>query len=130
MGNAVSTRVAINGFGRIGRSFLRTVDEAELAVVAINDLTDPATLAHLLRYDSTYGRFSRSVDHDGDVLRVDGRPIRVTAHRDPAELDWDALGVDIVIESTGKFRTRDDAALHLKAGARKVLLSAPGKGDV
>jgi glyceraldehyde 3-phosphate dehydrogenase len=124
----VSTRIGINGFGRIGRSFLRMADERELEVVAINDLTDTTTLAHLLKYDSTYGRFGRPVSCDDTSISVDGRRIAVSAERDPALLDWDAQGVDIVIESTGKFRARDDAALHLKAGARKVLISAPGKG--
>jgi glyceraldehyde 3-phosphate dehydrogenase len=124
---SVSTRIGINGFGRIGRSFLRMADERELEVVAINDLTDTATLAHLLKYDSTYGRFGRSVTCDDASISVDGRRIAVTAERDPAALDWGALGADVVIESTGKFRARDDAALHLKAGAKKVLISAPGK---
>ena len=86
------------------------------------------TLAHLLRYDSTFGRYPGRVEVDGDALVIDERRLRATAERDPARLDWAALGVDLVIESTGKFRTRDDAALHLKAGARKVLISAPGKG--
>lgn len=124
----MTTRVGINGFGRIGRSFVRSVTgDDELQVVAVNDLTSTATLAHLLRYDSTYGRFGHEVDHDDTALIVDGHRIAVTAERDPAALDWSANGVDIVIESTGKFRARDDAALHLKAGARKVLISAPGK---
>jgi glyceraldehyde 3-phosphate dehydrogenase len=125
---SMSTRIGINGFGRIGRSFLRMADERELEVVAINDLTDTVTLAHLLKYDSTYGRFGRPVDCDETSISVDGRRIAVTAERDPAALDWGAIGVDVVIESTGKFRARDDAALHLKAGAKKVLISAPGKG--
>lgn len=124
----MSTRIGINGFGRIGRSLLRMADENELEIVAVNDLTDTATLAHLLRYDSTYGRFGRTVERDDTGLIVDGRRIEVSAERDPAALAWGALGVDIVIESTGRFRARDDAALHLKAGAKKVLISAPGKG--
>jgi len=126
----VTTRVGINGFGRIGRSFLRIADERELEVVAINDLTDTRTMAHLLKYDSTYGRFGRTVEYDDASLTVDGRRIAVTALRDPAALDWSAYGVDVVIESTGKFRTREGAELHLKAGARKVLLSAPAKGEI
>ncbi|MFB4320573.1 glyceraldehyde 3-phosphate dehydrogenase NAD-binding domain-containing protein [Actinomadura sp. 21ATH] len=97
-------------------------------MTAVNDITDTATLAHLLMYDSTYGRLGRTVEHDESTLYVDGRPIPVTARRDPAELAWDATGTDIVIESTGRFRRRDDAATHLKAGARKVIISAPGKG--
>jgi glyceraldehyde 3-phosphate dehydrogenase len=126
----VTTRVGINGFGRIGRSFLRIADEKDLEVVAVNDLTDTRTMAHLLKYDSTYGRFGRSVEYDDSSLTVDGRRIAVTAQRDPAALDWSAHGVDVVIESTGKFRTREGAELHLKAGARKGLLSAPAKGEV
>ena len=126
----MSTKVGINGFGRIGRSLLRMADETDLEIVAVNDLTDTATLAHLLRYDSTYGRFGRMVEHDDTSISVDGRRIVVTAERDPAKLDWGTLGVDVVIESTGKFRSRDDAALHLKAGAKKVLITAPGKGAV
>jgi glyceraldehyde 3-phosphate dehydrogenase len=122
--------VGINGFGRIGRSFLRIADENELEVVAVNDLTDTKTMAHLLKYDSTYGRYGRTVEHDEAGFLIDGRRIAVTAQRDPAALDWGAYGVDVVIESTGKFRSRDDAALHLKAGAKKVLLSAPAKGAV
>ena len=123
----MTIRVGINGFGRIGRSFLRLADEKEIEVVAVNDLTATATLAHLLAFDSTYGRFTRPVESDADSISVAGRRIAVTAKRDPAELDWGAYGADVVIESTGKFRARDDAALHLKAGAKKVLLSAPGK---
>jgi glyceraldehyde 3-phosphate dehydrogenase len=123
----MTTRIGINGFGRIGRSFVRLADPTELEVVAINDLTSTATLGHLLKYDSTYGRFAGEVVATADSLVVDSRPIAVTAERDPARLDWAKYGVDIVIESTGKFRARDDAAMHLKAGARKVVISAPGK---
>ena len=122
------TRVGINGFGRIGRAFTRcAAGRPDLEVVAVNDITDAGTLAHLLDFDSTYGRFSRKVEHTEDSLLVDGRPIAVLSRRDPAEIDWGALGVDVVVESTGKFRARDQAALHLKGGARKVLISAPGK---
>ncbi|HTW20355.1 MAG TPA: type I glyceraldehyde-3-phosphate dehydrogenase [Mycobacteriales bacterium] len=124
----MSTRVAINGFGRIGRSFLRLADQHDLEIVAINDLTSIETLAHLLKYDSTYGRFGREVSVDSTGFLIDGRHIAVSAERDPAALDWRQTGADIVIESTGKLRSRDDAALHLKAGAKKVLISAPGKG--
>ena len=123
----MTTRIGINGFGRIGRSFLRIATARGLDVVAINDLTSPPTLAHLLSYDSTYGRFTSHVEAAGSALIVDGKLIEVSAVRDPALLDWGSLGVDVVIESTGQFRERDDAALHLKAGARKVLLSSPGK---
>jgi len=119
--------IGINGFGRIGRNYLRFALEHGHEVVAINDITDTATLAHLLLYDSTYGRLDRRVEHDGMALIIDGRRIPVTSHRDPADLDWGAHGAEIVIESTGRFRQRDDAAVHLKSGARKVIISAPGK---
>jgi glyceraldehyde 3-phosphate dehydrogenase len=125
----MSVRVGINGFGRIGRVFTRlALERADLQVVAVNDITDAATLAHLLAFDSTYGRLGRAVEHTGDALIVAGDPIPVLSQRDPAAIDWAGLGADVVIESTGKFRTRDAAALHLKGGARKVLISAPGKG--
>lgn len=123
----MSTRIGINGFGRIGRSFLRIATERGLDVVAINDLTSPSTLAHLLAYDSTFGRFASATSADDSAIIVDGKRIEVSAVKDPALLTWGEQGVDVVIESTGLFRARDDAALHLKAGARKVLISAPGK---
>jgi glyceraldehyde 3-phosphate dehydrogenase len=125
------TRVAINGFGRIGRSFVRSAHErgADLEIVAINDIADSATLAHLLAYDSVFGRFPASVTCDGDVLAVDGHEIRVLAERDPGDLPWADLGVEVVIESTGRFRTRADAERHLQSGASKVILSAPSKGE-
>ena len=130
----MTVRVGINGFGRIGRNYLRCVLEradngtgTPVEVVAINDITSPATLAHLLEFDSTYGRLHRTVEHDENSLTVDGRRIAVTAERDPAALAWGDHGVDVVIESTGRFRTREQAGAHLKAGARKVLLSVPGK---
>jgi glyceraldehyde 3-phosphate dehydrogenase len=125
----MTTRVGINGFGRIGRCFTRlALERANLEVVAVNDITDPRTLAHLLAFDSTYGRLGRTVDHTDDSLIVAGTPIAVLSERDPAGIDWTKFGADVVVESTGKFRTRDSAALHLKGGARKVLISAPGKG--
>ena len=125
----MAVRVGINGFGRIGRAFVRrSLERDDIEVVAINDITDAATLAHLLAFDSTYGRLGIEVGHADDAILVGGRRIAVSAHRDPAAIDWAGLGVDTVIESTGKFRTRDDIALHLKGGARKVLLSVPGKG--
>jgi glyceraldehyde 3-phosphate dehydrogenase len=121
--------VGINGFGRIGRAFTRMAAERpDLEVVAINDITDASTLAHLLAFDSTYGRFSQTVEFDDQALIIGGRRIPVLSERDPAAIDWGALGADIVVESTGKFRTREAAAAHLKGGARKVLISAPGKG--
>ena len=122
------TRVGINGFGRIGRAFTRlALDRADLEVVAVNDVTDAATLAHLLAYDSTYGRLGRPVTYSDGRLLAGDTPITVLSQRDPAQIDWAALGADIVIESTGKFRTRETAGAHLKGGARKVLISAPGK---
>jgi glyceraldehyde 3-phosphate dehydrogenase len=125
----MSTKVGINGFGRIGRTFTRLAAErADLEVVGINDITDARTLANLLAFDSTYGRFSEKVEFDDQALIVGGRRIAVLSERNPAAIDWGALGVDIVVESTGKFRTREAAAAHLKGGARKVLISAPGKG--
>jgi len=125
----MTTRVGINGFGRIGRAFTRmALERTDLQVVAINDITDARTLAHLLAFDSTFGRIGRTVEHTEDSLIIDGTPIPVLAERDPAKIDWGKLGADVVIESTGKFRSRDGAALHLKGGARKVLISAPGKG--
>jgi glyceraldehyde 3-phosphate dehydrogenase len=123
-------RIGINGFGRVGRVFLRIALERDLEVVAVNDLTDAGTLAHLLAHDSTYGRLHADVGHTGDALVVDGRKIAVLAERDPARLPWKDLGVDVVIESTGRFRTREQAAAHLAGGARKVLLSAPAKDFV
>ena len=123
------TRVGINGFGRVGRAFLRrALERGDLDVVAINDVTDARTLAHLLEFDSTYGRLGRPVGYEPGALTVDGKQVTVTSQRDPAAIDWGELGVSVVIESTGKFRAREDAALHLKGGARKVLISAPGKG--
>jgi glyceraldehyde 3-phosphate dehydrogenase (phosphorylating) len=125
----MTIRVGINGFGRIGRTFVRrSLERGDIEVVAINDITDARTLAHLLEFDSTYGRLDAAVSHTDDAIVVNARPIQVLSSRDPAGIDWGELGVAIVIESTGKFRARDQAAMHLKGGARKVLLSAPGKG--
>ena len=122
-------QVGINGFGRVGRAFVRrALERDDLEVVAVNDLTDARTLAHLLEFDSTYGRLGHAVGHGPGSLTVDGRTIAVLSSRDPAGIDWGELGVSVVIESTGRFRARDDAAVHLKGGARKVLISAPGKG--
>ena len=129
----MTVRVGINGFGRIGRTYLRALLAREdsggpaVEVVAVNDIAPVGTLAHLLAYDSTYGRLQHPVTHDERSISVAGRHIAVTAERDPAALAWSRDGVDIVIESTGRLRTRDQAATHLKAGAAKVLLSAPGK---
>jgi glyceraldehyde 3-phosphate dehydrogenase len=124
----MAIQVGINGFGRIGRTFVRrALERDDIEVVAVNDITDARTMAHLLKFDSTYGRLGAEVRHTNDSIIVGGRPIQVRSTRDPADIDWGELGADIVIESTGKFRARDQAALHLKGGARKVLLSAPGK---
>ena len=124
----MTTRVAINGFGRIGRNFFRAAlaQGADLEIVAINDLTDAKTLAHLLKYDSVMGRISESVEVKDDGLLVGGKTVRVLAERDPAQLPWKDLGVDIVIESTGFFTKAGDARKHIDAGAAKVLISAPG----
>jgi glyceraldehyde 3-phosphate dehydrogenase len=127
----MATRVAINGFGRIGRNILRAARKysADLEFVAVNDLTDAGTLAHLLRYDSVHGPYQGSVDVDGDNLIVDGQEIRVSAERDPAQLPWGELGVDIVFEATGIFTQAEKARLHMDAGARKVVITAPAKGE-
>ena len=123
----MALRVAINGFGRIGRNVLRAIcrDRAALRVVAINDLTDAPTLAHLLRHDSVHGRFPAEVEVVEGALRVDEHEIRVLAQPDPVELPWAELDIDVVVESTGRFRTREQAGRHLAAGARKVIISAP-----
>jgi glyceraldehyde 3-phosphate dehydrogenase len=124
------TRIAINGFGRIGRNTLRALlaRKTDLEVVAVNDLTAPATLAHLLKYDSALGPLGLPVEVDGDTLVVDGRRITVLAERDPADLPWAGLGVEIVLESTGRFTAADAARAHLRAGAARVLVSAPSAG--
>jgi glyceraldehyde 3-phosphate dehydrogenase (phosphorylating) len=120
-------RVGINGFGRIGRNLFRAAHEAEsdLEFVAVNDITDAATLAHLVKYDSMYGRFPGRVEARDEAIVVDDREIRVLAERDPGKLPWADLGVDVVIESTGLFSKREDAGKHLDAGAKKVIISAP-----
>ncbi|MBI4816178.1 MAG: type I glyceraldehyde-3-phosphate dehydrogenase [Deltaproteobacteria bacterium] len=124
----MSIRVAINGFGRIGRCVLRAVEGTDVEIVALNDLTDAKTLAHLLKYDSVHGRFAADVKHDEKGLYVNGRHIVVLAEKDPAKLPWREKAVDIVIESTGLFTDKPKAEAHLHAGAKRVLVSAPGKG--
>jgi glyceraldehyde 3-phosphate dehydrogenase len=126
----MTVRVGINGFGRIGRNFVRVALERgdALSVVAVNDLADAGTNAHLLRYDTTYGRLGAEVSVEGDRMVVDGKPIAVLAEREPKALPWGDLGVDVVLESTGRFRTRDAAAAHLEGGAKRVIISAPGTG--
>jgi glyceraldehyde 3-phosphate dehydrogenase len=122
----MSVKVAINGFGRIGRNVLRAApDTSAYEIVAINDLTSPQTLAHLLKYDSIHGKFGAEVAATSDGIRVDGKTIKVFSERDPAALPWKELGVDIVIESTGLFTKGADAGKHIQAGARKVVISAP-----
>ena len=128
----MTIRVGINGFGRIGRSFWRAVHAAqgsEIDIVAANDLTDLATNAHLLKYDTVLGKLDVDVTAEGDVIRAGDQEIRILAERDPAALPWGELGVDVVVESTGRFTSRDAAAAHLTAGARKVIISAPAKGE-
>jgi glyceraldehyde 3-phosphate dehydrogenase len=126
----VSVKIGINGFGRIGRNYFRAAlaKGSDIEVVAVNDLSDPASLAHLLKYDSVGGRLNATVEVDGDNIIVNGKPIKVLAERDPANLPWGALGVEIVIESTGRFTKAVDAQKHIQAGAKKVIVSAPATG--
>ena len=127
----MAIKVGINGFGRIGRLVFRILSEnPSVEVVKINDLTDNAPLALLLKYDTVHGRFNGTVEADGDHLIVNGHRIEASAERDPEQLGWDKVGADIVVESTGVFRSRDAAAKHLTAGAKKVIISAPAKGEV
>jgi len=127
----MATRVGINGFGRIGRNYLRAelAKGTDLEIVAVNDLSDPASLAHLLKYDSVTGRLPHEVTVDGQNIIVGGNVIKVLAERDPANLGWGALGVDIVIESTGRFTDAESARKHIEAGAKKVIISAPATGE-
>lgn len=124
-------RIAINGFGRIGRNVVRAMTKlgADLELVAVNDLTDSKTLAHLLKYDSVHGRFAGEIRHDADEIFVNGTGIRVLAEKDPAKLPWKQLKVDVVLESTGIFTSREKAAAHLSAGAKKVVISSPAKQE-
>jgi len=128
----MAVRVGINGFGRIGRNVLRAATmakESSLEFVAVNDITDTKTLAHLLKYDSVHGRFPGTVAAKGDALVVNGHEIKVSAIKEPEKLPWKDLGVELVLESTGRFTDRDAAAKHLTAGAKKVVISAPAKGE-
>jgi glyceraldehyde 3-phosphate dehydrogenase len=128
----MAIKVGINGFGRIGRNVLRAAKAMgtnDLEFVAVNDLTDTRTLAHLLKYDSVHGRFQGDVTPESDALCVDGDSIRVFSEKDPSKLPWKQLGVEIVLESTGRFTDRDQAALHLNGGAKKVIISAPAKKE-
>ena len=125
------TKIGINGFGRIGRNFFRAAlaKGSDLEIVAVNDLTDNKTLAHLLKYDTITGRLDATVEFDGEQIVVNGKAIKVFEERDPANLPWGELGVDIVIESTGRFTKSEDAGKHIAAGAKKVIVSAPASGS-
>lgn len=123
-------KVGINGFGRIGRQVFRILQERGVEVVGINDLSDNAILAHLFKYDSNYGRFPGTVSYDEKNITVNGKTVRVYEEKDPANLPWGEIGADIVIESTGRFTKLEAAEAHLKAGAKKVIISAPGKGEM
>jgi glyceraldehyde 3-phosphate dehydrogenase (phosphorylating) len=127
----MTVKIGINGFGRIGRNFFRAARRrgADLEIVAVNDITDPRTLGHLLKYDSVFGRFDGEVSVDGDGIVIDGHRVKVLAERDPANLPWKDLGAEIVIESTGLFTDREKAQKHAEAGAQKVIISAPAKGE-
>jgi len=130
-GESVSVKIGINGFGRIGRNFFRAAlaKGSDLEIVAVNDLDSPAALAHLLKYDTVGGRLDAEVSVDGDTIVVNGKRIKVLAERDPAALPWGELGVDVVVESTGRFTKSSDARKHIEAGAKKVVVSAPASGD-
>ncbi|GAB3568678.1 type I glyceraldehyde-3-phosphate dehydrogenase [Spelaeicoccus albus] len=127
----MTVRVGINGFGRIGRNFYRAARQlnADLEIVAVNDLTDPTSLAHLLEFDSINGRLDATVKSTDDGISVDGKTIKVLAERDPAKLPWGELGIDVVVESTGRFTKAEDAKKHIDGGAKKVVISAPATGD-
>ena len=128
----MTTRIGINGFGRIGRQSLKAILERhgrDLEVIAVNDLTDTKTNAHLLKYDSTYGRFPGEVEATADTLIVNGHIVKVLSQRDPAQIPWSDLGVELVIESTGLFTEAEKASAHLRGGAKKVIISAPAKGE-
>ena len=126
------TKIAINGFGRIGRLALRVIFDRfpDLQIVAINDITDAKTLAHLLKYDSVHGKFDRNIQIDGDFLVIENSRIKILAQRDPADLPWKELGVEIVLECTGLFRTKEKISKHIQAGAEKVVLSVPAKDEI
>ena len=128
----MATRIGINGFGRIGRQVFKAIYELhgdDLEIVAANDLGDPHTMAHLLKYDSTYGQFEGDIEVTDAGILVNGHELKLFAERDPGNLPWGDLGVDIVFESTGRFTERDKAAAHLAAGAKKVIITAPAKGE-
>ena len=127
----MKTKVAINGFGRIGRNVFKVAMSQNTTwdIVAINDLTDPKTLAHLLKYDSLFGKFNGEVESTADSIIVNGKEIKIFAEKDPERLPWGELGVDLVIESTGIFRSKKDVSKHMNAGAKKVLITSPAKDE-
>ena len=126
----MSIKVGINGFGRIGRNVVRaSMGYPNIEIVAVNDLTDTKTLAHLLKYDSTLGPFKGTVKIEGDSIVVNGKPIKVFATKDPAEIDWASVGAQVVVESTGRFTEAKDAAKHLRGTVKKVIISAPAKDE-
>jgi glyceraldehyde 3-phosphate dehydrogenase (phosphorylating) len=126
----MAIKVGINGFGRIGRNVFRAaLDDKNVEIVAVNDLTSPATLAHLLKYDSILGNLKSDIRAEGDCIRVDGKEVKVFAQKDPAQLDWNSLGVQVVIESTGRFTDANDAKKHLRGSVKKVIISAPAKNE-
>lgn len=126
----MAIKLGINGFGRIGRLAARIAKDRDIELVGVNDLTDAKTLAHLFKYDSVHGKYKGEASYDKDTLIIDGKQIKVTAERDPEKLNWSQLGADVVLESTGVFRSREKAGKHITAGAKKVIISAPAKGEV
>ncbi|MFO8062156.1 MAG: type I glyceraldehyde-3-phosphate dehydrogenase [bacterium] len=126
----MTIRLGINGFGRIGRLAARISKDRDIEIAGVNDLTDAKTLAHLFKYDSVHGKYEGEVSADGDAIIIDGKKIKVTAEKDPSKLNWDNLDVDVVLESTGVFRTRELAQKHIDSGAKKVVLSAPAKDAI
>src|SRR5262252_4770321 len=126
----MAIKVGINGFGRIGRNVLRaSLNDSNLEFVAVNDLTDPKTLAHLLKYDSILGNLPHKVSAVGDSIDIDGKKIKVFAQKDPAHLDWESVGAQVVVESTGRFTDANDAKKHLRGTVKKVIISAPAKNE-
>src|SRR5579859_2679944 len=126
----MAIKVGINGFGRIGRNVLRTaIGDSGIEFVAVNDLTSPTTLAHLLKYDSILGNLKHDIRAEGDSIRIDGKKIKVFSEKDPAAIEWAGVGAQIVIESTGKFTEADQAKKHLRGPVKKVIISAPAKGE-
>src|SRR5215467_3065292 len=126
----MAIKVGINGFGRIGRNIYRAaIGDGNIDIVAVNDITDPQTLAHLLKYDSVLGNLKSDVTHTEDSIKVDGKSIRVFKEKDPAKIDWPSFGVDLVVESTGLFTNAEDAHKHIRGPVKKVIISAPAKGE-